>query len=119
MKQSSLLDLIKDFAMSFKVLFTNSTACWILIGSGCKVWSTITMAFYLSMYFKVYPEYDKEFSYYNAMGIFVCAILTNFLTMGINKLFEKNDMTVPMIIFFKSLIDIPCCMLIFMNQNNF
>lgn len=77
------------------------------------------MAFYLSMYFKVYPDNDKDFSYYNALGIFVCTILTNFLTMGINKCFEKYDMTIPLIIFFKSLIDIPCCALIFMNQNNF
>ena len=71
------------------------------------------------MYFKVYPKNDKEFSYYNALGVFVCTILTNFITMGINKCFEKHDMTLPLIVFFKSLIDIPCCAIIFMNQNNF
>ena len=77
------------------------------------------MAFYLSMYFKVYPTYDREFSLLNASGIFICTILTNFLTMAINKVFEKYEMTIPLIIFFKSFIDIPCCALIFMNQNNF
>jgi hypothetical protein len=35
--------------------------------------------------------------------------------MAINKIFEKNEMTIPLIVFFKSFIDIPCCALIFMN----
>ena len=107
--------MIHEFLISFKNLLTNQTACLLLIGSSFKVWQTITMAFYLSMYFKVYPQNDKEFSYYNALGVFFCTILTNFITMGINKCFEKYDMTIPLIVFFKSLIDIPCCALIFMN----
>jgi hypothetical protein len=55
-KENFVLKLIKEYAIGFKKIFTNSAAFLVLLGIVCRIWETAISSNFLSAYMKCYTD---------------------------------------------------------------
>jgi len=77
------------------------------------------MSYYIPEYFKVYPTENQIFSAINGVAAFVCGVTTNIISGVIMIKFDKYHMTKPLLCLFKSVVDIPCLCMIYLQQGSF
>ena len=81
--------------------------------------ASATMGTYVTKYFEVYEDDFLLFGGLNAMALFIGSLSANITAAIIMSSFDKYIMTKPLISFFKSMLDIPLCALIFLQQESF
>lgn len=111
--------MLSSYGQGMKMLFSNSTICWLLIGTCFRVYSTITMQFFVSNYFKVYPNDNEVFAVVNSMATFVGGLGTNILSAVIIERYGEYAMTKVYLLIFKCFCDVPCSVMIFLQQDFF
>ena len=55
-KENFVWKLIKEYAVGFKKIFTNSAAFLVLLGIICRIWETAISSNFLSAYMKSYMD---------------------------------------------------------------
>lgn len=111
--------LCTSICFGFKMLFTNKAALWILFATCFRMIQTIIMGAFVSNYFIVYPDHMQQYSYINALAMFFGSLIGNILTAVLCSVFEDYSMAKPLICMLKSLVEVPCMIMIFMQQKSF
>ena len=74
------------------------------------MWETATISFFQQKYFNVYPEKLQLYASIVAIASFLGSIVSNFISgLLVDYFGPKSAMTIPIICFIKSLLDIPFC----------
>lgn len=113
-KKKTLSGLLYEYKRSFSLFFFNKAAVMIIIGCFLRYWTTGTVNFFMSNYFKVYPENYSSYSDLTALASFAGGLFSTFSAGVIVDYFEKRtEMTIPMLCLVKAVIDIPCLLMTF------
>lgn len=92
----------------------------VLIGCFLRQWSTGTVNFFMPNYFKVYSENYADFVNLTATASFVGGLVSTLLTgVAIDFFNKRSEMTIPMIIMCKALVDIPFLIMTYNQQDSF
>jgi len=119
-KGTTFMGLVKIYCNGFRLLFTNASAVLILLGCCFRLWETATISFFQQKYFKVYQNEYALYSSIMAVASFVGGILANMVAGIIIDFFDKrSEMTIPMICTVKAALDIPFCIMTYLQHTNF
>lgn len=112
----------QNYWKSLMSMFQNDTARWILLAACLKTQESIAMSLFTGEYFRIYPGRDRDFQNYSMLaqliGAFICTILTAWIC-DYYDLMLGHYMTKAWICIGTTLISIPCCLLIYLVQQNF
>ena len=119
-KQKTCGDLAKDYMNGFKLVFSNKASALILAGCSFRLYETAIVSFFQQKYFKVYQSQYSTYSTLMTFGTFGCGIIANSLSGIILDFFDKkSEMTLPILCAVKALINVPFCIMTYMQQSNF
>lgn len=111
---------LTDYLKAVREIFVNDCALWILLAACLRTQQGIAMSLFNGEYFQIYAGREKEFSFWSTVGglagSFICTLGTAIISDRYDNI---NYMTKAYICIVTTMISIPCCLMIYLCNNNF
>jgi len=111
---------ISEYLLAVKEIFLNDCAIWILVAACLRTQQGIAMSLFNLDYFSIYKDNQDQYHLWSTvagiMGTFLCTLGTAVISDACDNI---NYMTKAYICIVTTCVSIPCCMMIYLCNDNF